>query len=192
MIKTVRIVLLIFALGLLHITIGCKDSSTSPGIGDYAFLSGPEGSKITLTYADGSNESVGSDRVMGWLSGQLLEGNYFRQLRIVTDIGTMDLRISVPEDVSFNDIVDGQHELRGTRLLLEETAALDSPVAELFFGFSDDFDGLENATGTVTIEQDINHEEQTYDIVGEIDATIINLDGGSVGISGNFWKQEAD
>lgn len=192
MIRSIRIILLILVLSLLQIGIGCKDSSTSAGIADYAFLSGPEGSKLTMQTSDGSEQSIGSDRVMGWLSGQLLERNYFRQLRIVTDVGTMDFRISVPRDVSFNDIVNGQHELHQNRMLLEETTVLETIVAELYFGFSDDFDGLENASGTVTIEQDINHEDQTYDIVGEIDVTIRNLDGESVSISGNFWKQEAD
>lgn len=192
MIKCIRIILLVLLLGLLQISIGCKDSSTSAGIADYAFLSGPEGSRITLKYDDGTEQSVGSDRVMGWLGGQLLEGNYYRQLRIVTDAGTLDFRLSIPQDESFNEIVSNTHELRTPRMLLEETTTLNDPVAELFFGFSDNFDGLENATGSVTIEQDINHEEQTYDIVGEINATIVDMDGESVDISGNFWKQDAD
>lgn len=170
----------------------CNDSTTSPAISDYSFLISPEGSNISLEYPNGNTESVGSDRVIGWLGGQLLEGNYYRQLRIGTDVGTLDFRISLPQDISFNDIVVDTHELRETRLLLEETTGLNEVVAELFFGFSDDFEGLENAGGTVTLEQDINHEDQTYDIVGEINAVIQNIDGEQVKLSGNFWKQNAD
>ncbi len=87
--------------------------------------------------------------LFGWINGQLLEGNYSKQLRIGTDIGSMDLRMSFPGDAPPTGLIEGLHQLRGTRLLLEQTQTLDGVQVEVFFQSSDPpFDGLTNATGT--------------------------------------------
>lgn len=181
---------LFFALLVMCFTTACSDNSTSVS---FAFITGPEGSDITLEYPDGTSENIGRDRVFGWNSGAHLNSNYFRQLRIVTDEGTLAFRMNFPSDVSpDNSVISQTHELRTTRLLLENTGNLSNVSTELYFQSSDQFDGLTNASGTVKIEQDISKDGEVYDVTGEINAIIINEQGQNVKITGNFWKQDAD
>lgn len=182
--------LLFIAVLVTCFTTACKDNPTSGG---FAFITGPEGSDITLEYPDGNKENIGSDRVFGWNSGAFLNGNYFRLLRIVTDEGTLAFRMNFPSDISpDNSVISQTHELRTSRLLLESTGNLSDVSAELWFQFSDQFDGLTNAIGTVKIEQDISNDGQEYDVTGEINAEIINEQGETVKMTGNFWKQDAN
>lgn len=182
--------LLFIAVLVTTFTTSCSDNSTSAS---FAFITGPEGSDITLEYPDGSKENIGSDRVFGWANGALLGGNYFRQLRVVTDEGTLAFRLSFPNDITPDEsVVSRTHELRGSRLLLENSGNISEVTAELWFQFSDQFDGLENADGRVTIEQNISNDGQVYDVTGEINAEIVNEQGQNVKITGNFWKQDAD
>ncbi|MDZ7845351.1 MAG: hypothetical protein U5L96_00395 [Owenweeksia sp.] len=109
--------------------------NNNPDPTNYGYIQGKEGSDLTMEYPDGSTKSIGTDFFVGWSSGQLLGGNYFRQLRIGTDEGTMDFRISVPKDTSFQDIVEDTHSLE-PRLLLQNTSNLDRVVAELWIGGS--------------------------------------------------------
>jgi len=182
--------LLFIALFATFFTIACSDNPTSGGFG---FITGPEGSDITLEYPDGNTENIGSDRVFGWANGALLGGNYFRQLRVVTEEGTLAFRLSFPNDISPDkSAISKTHELRSTRLLLENSGNISEVTAELWFQSGDQFDGLTNAIGTVTIEQNISNDGQEYDVTGEINAEIINELGQDVKITGNFWKQDAD
>ena len=167
---------------------GCKNNSTS----SFGYITGDEGSKITLEYADGTKESIGGDRVLAWQGGQLLNGNYFRQLRIFTDVGSLDFRLSIPNGTSPDEVTEGKHELWESRLLLQDTQSLNEVYPELFFQFSDDFDGLENASGTVNIKESITKDGENYDIAGEINAEIMDVNGVLVKIKGNFWLREAD
>lgn len=181
---------LFIALLVTSFTTACSDNPTSGGFG---FITGPEGSDITLEYSDGTKENIGSDRVFGWANGALLGGNYFRQLRVVTEEGTLAFRLSFPNDITPDEsVISKTHELRNSRLLLENSGNISEVTAELWFQFSDQFDGLENADGTVTIEQNISNDGQVYDVTGEINAEIINEQGQNVKITGNFWKQDAD
>ncbi|MBW2188497.1 MAG: hypothetical protein JRG93_02745 [Deltaproteobacteria bacterium] len=130
--------------------------------------------------------------IFGWINGQLLGGNYFKQLRIVTSIGTMDLKMSFPGDAPPTGLIEGVHTLRGSRLLLEQTQVLDDVQVEVFFQRSDPpFDGLTNATGTVEIFLDVTALLAVYDIAGEISADISGTDG-SYGINGYFWARDID
>jgi hypothetical protein len=161
-------------------------------IGNFGFLRGGEGSDLTLRHPDGTEESIGGEVIFGWINGQLLEGNYSKQLRIGTDIGSMDLRMSFPGDAPPTGLIEGLHQLRGTRLLLEQTQTLDGVQVEAFFQSSDPpFDGLTNATGTVEIFLDVNAGLDVYDIAGEIDASINGVDG-AYGLNGFFWARTID
>jgi hypothetical protein len=182
--------LLFIAVLVTCFTTSCKDNSTSAS---FDFITGPEGSDITLEYPDGTKENIGSDRVFGWATGALLGGNYFRQLRVVTEEGTLAFRLSFPDDISPDEsVISRTHELRGTRLLLESSGNISEVTAELWFKFSDQFDGLTNATGRVTIEQSVSTNGRVYDVTGEINAEIVSEQGQNVKITGNFWKQDAD
>lgn len=160
--------------------------------GDFAFIRGDEGSDLTLRRPDGSEESIDGSVVLGWINGQLLEGNYYKQLRIGTELGTMDIRMSFPGDAPPTGLIEGVHMLRETRLLLEDTQVLDEVQVELFFQTSDPpFDGLTNAAGTVQIFLDVDTPLATYDIAGEVDATIRGVDG-EYAITGQFWARSID
>lgn len=160
--------------------------------GGFAFIRGEEGSELTLRRPDGTEESIGGDTIFGWSNGQLLEGNYYKQLRIGTDIGTMDLRLSFPGDAPPTGLIEGVHELRGTRLLLEDTQVIEEVQVEVFFQTSDPpFDGLTNATGTVEIYLDVNAGLGLYDIAGEIRAEISG-EGGTYVLDGYFWAETID
>lgn len=160
--------------------------------GGFGFVIGEEGSDLTLRRPDGSEEAIDGDVVLGWINGQLLEGNYFKQLRIGTDVGTMELRMSFPGDAPPTGLIEGVHQLRGTRLLLEDTQALDDVSTEVFFQSTDlPLDGLTNATGMVEIFLDANTGLGPYDIAGEIDAEIIGTDG-TYAIDGFFWARNID
>lgn len=162
------------------------------GFGNFGFISTVEGSNFTLRHPDGTEESIGSEVLFGWINGQLLEGNYFKQLRIGTSVGTMELRMSFPGDAPLTGLIEGVHTMRGTRLLLEQTQVLDSVQVEMYFQSSDPpFGGLTNATGTVEIRLDVTALLDVYDIVGEVSADIPGVDG-SYGISGFFWALDID
>jgi len=162
------------------------------GSGNFGFITSVEGSSLTLRRPDGTEESIGGEVLFGWTNGQLLGGNYFKQLRIGTSIGSMDLKMSFPGDAPPTGLIEGVHELRGSRLLLEQTQVIDEVQVELFFQSSDPpFNGLTNATGTVEIFLDVTALLAVYDIAGEVDATISGVDG-SYGLNGYFWAEEID
>ena len=173
---------------------GAGGTAGSGGTGpdSFGYVQTEEGSNLTLRHPDGTEESIDSDVILGWINGQLLEGNYSKQLRIGTQIGAMELRMSFPSGAPPTGLIEGVHELRGFRLLLEDTQVLDSVQVELFFQSSDPpFDGLTNATGTVEIFLDVNTPLGVYDIAGEIDAKIMGADG-QYGIIGTFWARTID
>lgn len=171
---------------------GGSAGSGGTGPGGFAFVQSEEGSELTLRHPDGTEESIGSDVILGWINGQLLEGAYFKQLRIGTQIGTMDLKLSFPSDTSPTGLIESVHELREVRLPLEETPNLEKVQVELFFQSSDPpFDGLTNASGTVEISLGVNTPLGVYDIAGEIDAHIAGEDG-EYGITGYFWARSID
>ena len=160
--------------------------------GDFGFVMGDEGSDLTLRRPDGTEEAIDGQVILGWINGQLLEGNYFKQLRIGTDVGTIELRLSFPGDAPPTGLIEGIHQLRGTRLLLEDTQVLDEVQAEVYFQSSDlPLEGLTNAVGTVEIFLEVNTALAVYDIAGEIRADISGTDG-TYGIEGFFWAREID
>lgn len=151
---------------------------------------GEEGSELTLLRPDGSDEQIGLDVLFGWNNGQLLNGNYYKQLRIGTTLGTMDLRMSFPGDAPPDGLIEGLHELRPNRLRLEDTGDLEERQVEIYFQNSDPpFDPLTNASGTVEIFLDVDNGISVYDIAGEVDLTLVG-DGGVYTITGFFWARE--
>lgn len=184
---------LFFSLMMSMLTWGCSDDDGGGGgPGDFAFVRGDEGSDLTLRRPDGTEESIDGSVIFGWNNGQLLDGNYYKQLRIGTDIGSMDLRMSFPGDAPPTGLIEGVHELRDSRLLLEDTRVIEEVQVELFFQSSDPpFDGLTNATGTVEISLDVDTPLAVYDIAGEIDANISGV-GGDYAINGHFWARTID
>lgn len=174
----------------LAITACSKDEEPTQGFG----VVNPEtaqGIKLTLTYPDSSDKNVSGDRVFGWNNGQLLNGNYYKHLRGGGEEVTFDFRLSIPEDVNSAAIIEDVHDLRSTRLKLEQTQSLEDVEVEFWLGSldeEDEFDALVNVRGTV----EIRIGWQGYDVMAEIDGEVVNRDGELVRVNGNFWKEKAD
>lgn len=164
----------------------------SLGPGPIGFVRGDEGSDLTLSRPDGSEEEIGFNVLFGWLNGQHLNFDYYKQLRIGTTLGTMDLRMSFPGDASPDGLIEGLHELRPNRLRLEQTGDLEELQVEIYFQNSDPpFDPLTNAMGTVEIFLDVDNGISIYDIAGEVNLTLSG-DGGVYTITGFFWAREIE
>lgn len=160
--------------------------------GQLGFIMGDEGSRLTLSRPDGTDEEIGGEVLFGWNNGQLLNGDYYKQIRVGTTIGAMALRMSFPGDGPPDGLIEGLHELRARRLLLEDTGNLDERQVEIYFQNSDPpFDPLTNATGTVEIFLDVESGLSIYDIVGEVNLTLIG-DGGTHTVTGFFWAREIE
>lgn len=181
---------LIYLSFFMALSVSCdKDDEDNSNAANYAFISGEQGNDLQMELPDGTIEPIGTDFFSGWNKGQLLNGNYFRQLRIGTEYGTMDFRISVPKDTAFQDVVERTHGLE-PRLLLQNTQNLSRVVAELWIGGSTLFD--EHATGTVRIEESVDLEDQNYAIVGEVDAIFYDQQNQAHKVTGHFWSKEVD
>lgn len=151
----------------------------------------PQGVDVKLTYPDGKEVSFKSDRVIGWDKGQLLEGNYFRQLRSSKDNNILHIKFNIPKDLDADTTIDGGHSLRPNRLLLQQTQSLGSLQPELFFNSINDpkeFNNQKNAIGTIIAHVGKNN----YDIIVEIDATIVNNNRENIKIKGSIWKKNAN
>ncbi|WP_306640524.1 hypothetical protein [Sanyastnella coralliicola] len=184
--------LILFALTL--VMAGCKkeEENVSYGGGSGSStgqVTGPEGSSFTVTYPDGSTASLNGATVIGWDGGQLLNYNFWKQLRISVDGNTFFLRYNMVQDTDWSTEVQEEHGLYNFPFLLEYSSDMDDTFVELYCPFCDDFD--ENASGTVTLELDKPTVNGVYDVVGEIDATF-TLNGQQTHIEGSFWAQELD
>jgi hypothetical protein len=190
------VIVLVLALGLMS----CGDSGASEngasadpferGFGGVAL--GEEGSSLTLRQPDGSEDQIGSEVLLGWINGGYLDGDYFKQLRIGTALGTMELWMNFPSTGPPTGLIEGVHQLRPNRLLLENSGDLEDVEVEIFFQRSDPpFDPLTNARGTVEIRENVSAAEETYSIAGEMEIDILGTDG-LYRISGYFCARDVD
>lgn len=177
---------------------GCNDDddddngNSGPPAGGYAYISGPEGVSLDITYPDGSTESESGTFVSGWDGGQLLNLNYYRQLRFSTDSTTFFFRINIPRDTASADVLERTHNLYNFPVLLQNTGDLGEVLPELYCPFEDEGTPLGgNAEGTLTIERDVQTPLGVYSIIGEVNATFIN-NGQSTTVTGNFYSEEFD
>lgn len=149
------------------------------------------GSNLTLRRPDQTEESIDGDNVLGWVNGQLLDGDYYKQLRIATTLGAMELRLSFPGTAPPDGLIEAVHDLRATRLALQDTGDLESLQVEIWFSSSDPpFSPFTNARGEVEIFLDVENGFAIYEIVGEVNLTLEG-DGGTHSITGTFWLKDA-
>lgn len=164
-----------------------SNSGNSSGSGGYSYVSGPEGGDFTITHSDGSTENVAATAVIGWDGGMLLEGNYWRQLRLSTSVGTFFLRYNLPADYEWETEIQGTHSLYNFPYLLEYSTDMDGMYVEVYCPTCDDFEG--NASGFATVVIDAPTPSGTYDVVGEIEADFTEF-GQTTTIEGVFWAEE--
>jgi len=183
--------LLMLTIPLLHLSCDKDDDEEdNPApTNNYAVIQGEEGSSLLLTIGDDETE-IGSDRIFGWEGGNLLNMNYFRQIRIYTsDHGAMAFRINIPRDTSSVDVIAGTHSLQ-PKLLLQDTGNLTEVIYTLYFTNDDELDYAQS--GTITITENVTAQGETYDIFGEIDADIVLKSGGTATLEGSFWAKDLD
>ncbi len=145
-----------------------------------------QGVDLKLTYPDGKTETITGDFIVGWYHGALLDGNYFKQIRTGASGRTVWIRINVPKGTKKAAVVGKILDLNFVRLNLQNTSELGEVRSELWIQ-ADDFDISQNASGSIKII-----ETENYDILGEVLATIRDIGGRAVTISGHFWKKKAE
>jgi hypothetical protein len=157
----------------------------TPASAAYNF-SGQEGARFSLTSSDGSTQNVLGQAILGWDSGNLLGGAYFRLLRISSEIGTFHLRVNMPNGSNFLDLAAGNAlPLTDYALLLQNSAQISSPWVEFYIPNSTNLSG--HAQGEVQLMRNQTFADTTYSILGNVDASF-NHAGNTVRVEGYFWS----
>lgn len=166
---------------------GDDENNRNPSPDDFARVTSPEGSSLTLTYPSGKVEEITSATVIGWESVQLLNGNYSVILRF-NGLGEQYwLRYSLNSSLMWEQEVYREHALSGEKLALEDTTDLAGVTAEFYT--SDDEPFSNNALGTVELRKDVEYNGATYDLIGIIDVKWMTPEGMAT-MKGNLWVQE--
>jgi hypothetical protein len=186
--RYLKSLVLLFALILVT---SCKDDNPTDGSdasGLATAINGTQGSSITYTKMDGTEGRTTGTTVFGWDGGQLLNSNFFRLLRLGSDVGTFNIRFNMEKGTKFNDIAIGEHSFTPSILLLQDSQYLKGLHIEGYFSFSNVFPQGEPFTGTIKVYKDKSYGGTNYSISGEIDAT---LSGSNRKFKAYFWKEEA-
>ena len=155
----------------------------------HSYVNSPEGASLTLTLPDGSEETLNGSVILGWDSGALLNSNYFRMLRISAGGRSFYLRYNLVNGSDWREEVGQEHGLYNTPFLLQFSADMASTVVEWYCPSCPDIES--NASGTVSLELDVNTPLGIYDMVGEVDATF--TEGfQEYRVTGRFWAEQLD
>ncbi len=183
-IKLIKMALKVGAIALLLLcTIACEKESNTNETSFQPFTD--QGNNLKLTYPDGTTENINGDGVRGWGSGRLLGDSYYKQLGIGNGERVLSIRINIPKGIKKDSIIGVELKLDGSRLYLQNSANI--PIRPELWVDGTGFDVYENAVGTIKII-----ETDSYDIIGEIKAQVIDNTGKTVKISGFFWKKNAE
>lgn len=152
-----------------------------------------QGISLKLTYPDGNTKTIKGDRVFGWGQGQLLSSDYYRHISGGGNGPSFDFRFSFPKTVKANDVINGSHTLRATRLRLEQTGNLAGTQTEFWLDSSlgdGEFDPYTNVTGTLVFKEDFKAFDNTFAVVADIEGEVINQKGEKVSVIGSFWSKK--
>lgn len=185
MLKQIKYVVKAGAFALLFLSLGACDKEDEPSINSTSFQPySDQGNNLKLTYSDGKVEDIGGQSVIGWTSGHLLGNNFYRQVHGGGSGREFWMRISIPPDTDKSEIIGVKLELNLNRLYLQNSTTINL-YPELYI-IEANFDPYTNAIGKIIII-----ETDSYDIIGEVDAEIKDIDGKTVKITGFFWKKNA-
>lgn len=168
-------------------TVACdKNDDAKPNTDVTSFQpSSDQGNNLVLTYPDETKEYINGDAVFGWGKGQLLGGNYFKQVMGGSSEREFAIRINIPPGTDKDEIIGVDLTLDGARLYLQNSTEI--PLRPELWISGNGFNELENAVGKIKII-----ETDSYDIIGEINAQVQNSNNKTVRIAGYFWKKNAD
>lgn len=155
----------------------------------YNYVNSEEGSSFTLTLPDGSVENLSGSTIIGWDTGSLLNLNYFKQLRISSGSRTFYLRYNLVNGSTWQEEVAQSHSLYNTPFLLQFSSDMGETFVEWYCPSCPDIES--NASGTVSLELDVNTPLGIYDMVGEVDATFTQ-GWDQYHITGKFWAENLD
>ncbi len=148
-------------------------------------ITGEEGAAFTVPNAGQSSARTGVV-VLGWDSGALLDGAFFRLLRISAS-PTLNLRFNLPQGADADAVIySGDHDLYPFLVNLQDTQDLGDTLVELY---TTSGEPLGHASGTVRLRQDVSVNGTVYDLIGEVEATFTS--GASSWLyTGLFWDQD--
>lgn len=182
--------LIVFLLtSLVIMSCSKNDNEVSPEINpfDEYIQETPNGAWIVMKGPNGTDtlKSVGIN--IG--SGQLLEQSFYRLVNVPTPRGSFNYRVSFPKSMILqaDDTWYSRLKLSTVRLPLEETKYIKAPYAELEFS-SSTFFSTDNVSGTVELKNNYQHEDNKYELFGEVDITVKGRDNAVYELKGFFWK----
>lgn len=184
--KSLKLVTILFAFILIA---SCKDDSPTDGgdaSGLAAAIKDSEGMTGTYTKLDGTSGNVSGAKVLGWDSGQLLNSNFFRQLRLGTDIGTFNVRYNLEKGSDFTEIATETNSFSPYIMLLQDTQYISEYNIEGYFTSGAEFEQMSPFSGTIKLFKDKSYGGKSYNISGEIDAI---LSGTGRKFKLYFWKE---
>lgn len=166
----------------------CKKDDPKEPIKNSYIIDTEQGSKFEVSNAGKSETISGSFVNLG--SGQLLNQAFFRQFRINTNDGTLDLRFSFPSSMigKVEANLYKVHLLYEYPLSLEATNNLKELIVEAFFSNSNTF-STNNAKGKVDIKSNFSVNGTLYSVFGEVDFTVRGQDDQTYFVKGYFWKK---
>ncbi|PKL79936.1 MAG: hypothetical protein CVV25_06565 [Ignavibacteriae bacterium HGW-Ignavibacteriae-4] len=186
--KSMKLVAILFAIILI---ISCKDDSPTDGgnsSGLATSVNGDQGATGKYTKSDGTSGNATATFINGWDGGQLLNSNFYRLLRINTDIGTFNIRFNMEKGSKFSEIAVGENSFTPYLLLLQETQNLKGHHIEGYFSSGNVFTQSKPFSGTIKIYKDKSYGGTSYSLSGEIDA---QLEGTGNTYKSYFWSKDA-
>ena len=98
---------------------------------------------------------------------------------------SFEIRINIPKGTKKDSIIGVELKLSGNRLYLQDSADIQLRPELWIKGTG--FDVYTNASGKIKIE-----EKDGYDIIGEVNAEVLDINYKTIKISGFFWKKNAE
>lgn len=175
---------------IVVILLGCKKEEVEPATSSgliYGFVTEDEGSLFTIVQPDGTQVTVVGENVLGWDSGNLLNGSFFHMLRVQVGDTYCFLKYSFPSGSNWQQEIELYQSLIATPFELQDSGNMTSTVVEWYAPSSEEWTG--NASGTAVLQLNEDLDGTIYDLYGIVDGTFNGV-GGEYHVHGQFWKRE--
>ena len=163
---------------------------------NYNRVQSPEGVYLELDHL-GQKTILARDEegitINGWNGGQLLDGAYFRLLRLFNDYGTVAIRANMPKTQTWGSFnLFDTHGFNTNKLQLQQSSSLTGPHWEIYFdGVSSRETFPDNGSGDITFKENYfsSSTNLTYAIAGEVDVAFTDKAGNPATLKGIFWRK---